>query len=234
MLGTYVREQLIFKVHQYFMYGLGLLLFSLGVKAFIDAKLGTDPLAVLEIGMNNFHHLGIGFSSMVISIGFLGWWTVWNWKVPPVTPFVSTVAVGYLIDLWNTLHLESFEHQFLPVVPVTLIGHVLDLAAVGLDVVALMTCAYASALIIMSGIGIRIMDLVALTMMEKWNWSFFQGKMTLEVGLFLSGWALGGPMGFTTIAFLFLVGPFIQPFMWANAKYLNFPNHGIKSDPALA
>ncbi|HRC84164.1 MAG TPA: hypothetical protein PK413_00990, partial [Thermoanaerobaculia bacterium] len=126
------------------------------------------------------------------------------------------------------LRLERFGIEALPALPIQVRGEVISLSGVGLDVVALLACSYASALIIMSGIGIRIMDLVALTMMERWGWSFFRSKMVLEVGLFLSGWALGGPMGFTTLAFLFLVGPFIQPFMWANAKYLNLPNHGVK------
>jgi uncharacterized membrane protein YczE len=95
------------------------------------------------------------------------------------------------------------------------------------DVVSLLACSYASCLIIMSGIGIRIMDLVAITMIEKWEWSFFRAKMTPEVGLFTSGWIPGGPMGATRALFLFLVGPFIQPFMWMNATCLRIANHGI-------
>jgi hypothetical protein len=41
-------------------------------------------------------------------------------------------------------------------------------------------------------------------------------------------------MGVTTVLFLFLVGPFIQPFMWVNATYIGIPNHGIRRREAVA
>ena len=154
---------------------------------------------------------------------------IWNRKLPPLSPFVSTAAVGFLLDFWNAIELERFTIGALPVIDFQVLGHAVNFNAVALDVVALLACSYASALIIMSGIGIRIMDLVAITMIEKWGWSFFRAKMTLEVALFTSGWLLGGPMGITTVLFLLFVGPFIQPFMWVNSRYLSIPNHGIKA-----
>jgi uncharacterized protein len=224
----YLAEQFSFQPKQLITYVSGLVLFSLGAKMFIEAKLGTDPLDVLVIGMNQHLHIGLGTCSGIVAIFFLSWWTAWNRKFPPISPFVSTAAVGYFIDLWNYVQLELYTVQLLPVYEVMLGNFPLNLVALLIVVAALLCCSYASALIIMSGIGIRIMDLVAITMIEKWQWSFFRAKMVLEVGLFLSGWVLGGPMGITTIAFLFLVGPFIQPFMSFNAKYLGMINHGIK------
>jgi uncharacterized protein len=229
LLKDYMNERLDWRRYQVAIYCLGIVLFSLGAKGFIDAKLGTDPLDVLVIGMNQHLGVGLGVCSSLVAIGFLAWWMIWNRKLPPLSPFVSTSAVGFLLDFWNVIHLENYTIGAMPALNVNLVGHTLNLSAVGLDVVALLTCSYASALIIMSGIGIRIMDLVAITMIEKWDWSFFRAKMVLEVGLFTSGWILGGPMGVTTVLFLFLVGPFIQPFMWVNATYLSIPNHGIKS-----
>ncbi|MBF0322629.1 MAG: hypothetical protein HQL62_06765 [Magnetococcales bacterium] len=228
LLKDYLNEPLDWRRYQVFLYCSGIFIFSLGAKGFIDAKLGTDPLDVLVIGMNA--HLGVGLSvcSSLVAIFFLSWWMIWNRKLPPLTPFVSTAAVGFLLDFWNAVELQQYTISAMPVIYVKFFNHTLNLSAVLLDIVSLLTCAYASSLIIMSGIGIRIMDLVAITMIEKWGWSFFRGKMTLEIALFSSGWILGGPMGVTTVLFLFLVGPFIQPFMWVNAKYLSIPNHGIR------
>nr|BFE95226.1 hypothetical protein GCM10020185_57620 [Pseudomonas brassicacearum subsp. brassicacearum] len=109
-----------------------------------------------------------------------------------------------MIDLWSWLGLGEY-----------LIARMNEytLLATGL-----MLCAYSSALIIMSGIGIRIMDLVVLTMVSKWGWSFTKAKMIIEIGIFSSGWLLGGPFGVGTIAFLLVIGPLIQPFMNMNAK----------------
>lgn len=228
LLKDYLTEPLDWRRYQVLMYALAIVLFSLGAKGFIDARLGTDPLDVLVIGLNKHLGMGLGVCSSLIAIAFLAWWMTWNRKLPPLTPFFSTSAVGFLLDFWNAIKLEHYTIGAMPVMNVDLFGRTLNLSAVGLDVVSLLICSYASALIIMSGIGIRIMDLVAITMIEKWGWSFFQSKMLLEVGLFSSGWLLGGPMGVTTVLFLFLVGPFIQPFMWVNATYLSIPNHGIK------
>lgn len=202
-----------FHIKQIIMYLFGCSLFSIGAKFFIDSQLGTDPLDVLVIGMNLHLHLGMGICSSIVAIFFLTWWTIWNKKFPPFTPFVTTALVGFLIDLWNFLIIESYTTQLLSPYPMLIIG--------------LFICSYASSLIIMSGIGIRIMDLVALTMIKKWNWSFFRSKMSLEIGLFSIGWLLGGPIGVTTILFLFIVGPFIQPFMIFNSSFFSLPNYGL-------
>jgi uncharacterized protein len=229
ILRDYLNEPFDWRRYQVLVYITGILLFSLGAKCFIDARLGTDPLDVLVIGMNSYLGLGLGICSSIVAIGFLALWMIWNRKLPPLSPIVSTAAVGFLLDFWNAVQLQRFTIEALPVLDIELLGRTVNLSAIGLDVVALLTCSYGSALIIMSGIGIRIMDLVAITMLEKWGWSFFRAKMTLEVALFTSGWLLGGPMGITTVLFLVLVGPFIQPFMWMNATYLSIPNHGIKA-----
>lgn len=202
------------RTHQIVMYVLGIVLFSFGAKFFIDSHLGVDPLDVLCIGMTKHLPISIGIASGMVAIGFLAVWSLWNRKFPPLTPFVTTFSVGCLIDFWNYLEIQNYTAQFLLPLPMLLTG--------------LLLCAFASSLIIMSGIGIRIMDLVAITMVQRLGWSFFAAKMTLEVFLFSSGWLLGGPIGFGTVAFLFVVGPFIQPFMWANHRFFSLPNHGLK------
>lgn len=206
--------------HQILLYLGACVVFSLGAKSFIDSKLGVDPLDVLTIALSQNLHTTIGISSGMVAIGFLTAWTLWNRKFPPLTPFVTTFLVGNLIDLWILLDPLRSIRLFAPA-GVLLVG-------------GLLVCSYASSLIIMSGIGIRIMDLVAITMVREWRWSFFSAKMVLEVGLFTSGWLLGGPIGITTIAFLFLVGPFIQPFMWANAQFLRLPNYGLSERPSYS
>ncbi len=157
--------------------------------------------------------LGMGICSAIVSLFFLTWWMLWNRKYPPISPFITTTLTGLLIDLWSWLGLGEY-----------LIARMNEytLLATGL-----MLCAYSSALIIMSGIGIRIMDLVVLTMVSEWGWSFTKAKMIIEIGIFSSGWLLGGPFGVGTIAFLLVIGPLIQPFMNMNAKRFPLKNHGL-------
>ncbi|WP_313920666.1 hypothetical protein, partial [Tahibacter sp.] len=183
LLRDYLNESTNWRRYQVLLYTLGILIFSLGAKGFIDARLGTDPLDVLVIGMDKHLGVGLGVCSSLVAACFLAWWMLWNRRLPPLMPFVSTAAVGFLLDAWTSIGLERYTIGALPDISVQWFGFVINLSAVLLDVVSLLMCAYGSALIIMSGIGIRIMDLVAITMMEKWGWSFFRSKMVLEIGL---------------------------------------------------
>ena len=191
----------------------GCLCFSLGAKCFIDSHLGVDPLDVMVLGI--VQHIGttIGIVSGAVAIAFLALWSGWNRKWPPLTPFITMALVGSLIDLWNWAGMAEYSKALLP-------GY-------GLLAVGLLLAAYGSSLIIMTGIGIRIMDLVAITVVEKWRWPFYAAKLLFEVFFLSTGWLLGGPVGIGTVAFLCVVGPFIQPFMWANARFLSLPNHGM-------
>ncbi len=220
MLKNYFCVQFKASFSRYMTYFAGCLIFSIGAKLFIDSRLGTDPLDVLCIGMTKHLPISIGIASGIIAILFLGSWSLWNQKTPPLTPFFTTFSVGCLIDLWNWLAIQKLTMSYIQPAWMLVLGVLL--------------CAYASSLIIMSGIGIRIMDLVAITIVEKWGWSFFKAKMLLEVILFTSGWVLDGPIGVGTLAFLVVVGPFIQPFMSLNERQFEMTNYGLSKRQGMA
>ena len=212
-MKTYFQEQIKGTSRQWLTYLLGCFIFSIGAKFFIDSHLGTDPLDVLCIGMTKHLPITIGIASGIIAFAFLAIWSAWNRKAPPLAPFFTTFSVGLLIDLWNSLQIQNYTAPVLS--PIILV------------IIAVLLCSYASSLIIISGIGIRIMDLVAITIIKKWSWNFLQAKMFLELLLFTTGWILGGPVGVGTLAFLLGVGPFIQPFMAFNESYLKMNNYGL-------
>jgi hypothetical protein len=88
--------------------------------------------------------------------------------------------------------------------------------------------AYGSALIIMSGIGIRVVDLIALTLVNRIGCRFYLAKLALEGGFLVIGVMLGGPMGVAAFAFLLVVGPFVEPLIWVNQRLLNLPDYGLR------
>ncbi|MFO1038932.1 MAG: oligosaccharide flippase family protein [Geminicoccaceae bacterium] len=207
-------------VQQILLYLAGCVLFSLGVKLFIDADFGVDPLHAMAIGIEQTidHPLvGIGTVVSVVTLLLLGLWSLWNRRWPPLTTFVTMALVAYLVDLWNVVELERYTRAFLSPVPMLLLGLLFD--------------AYACALVIMSGIGIRVMDLLAVSAVLRLGWPFMQGKLLLELLFVLAALALAGPLGVGTWAFLIVVAPVIQIAMWANGRYLRLPNYGLGQMP---
>ena len=212
-------------------YLLGCIGFSFGVCSFAQAGLGADPLYVFSTGIQkllNFNSYAIaegGFAAVMLAI-----WAIWNKRLPIISPFVTFVLCGRLIDFGK-------KHEIASHMPFT---------HWPLMIMAVVLCAYASSLIIMSGIGIRAMDLVAITMVEKFRREFWIFKTALEVALLGLGWLmLGTPgvqlqpgegivMGIGTLFFVVFVDLLIQPFMTANRTILGMNNHGLRGDRSAA
>ncbi len=196
---------------------LGCCLFSIGVKLFIDSHLGTDPLHAMIIGIVNtldFPYAKIGVIELVV-VSLLCW-CIWNRSFPILTlasVFCTMVIVGFMVDLWNYVRIERLSN---------LVGNSWILAVGGLVVDA-----YASALIIMSGFGIRNMDLLAITFVQKLRWPFIAAKMMFETAFVAVALATHGPVGIATLMFVVIVGALIQPFMTWNALIFHLPNYGM-------
>jgi uncharacterized protein (TIRG00374 family) len=194
----------------------GCVCFSLGVKLFIDAKLGVDPFHAMTLGfveVVDVPWLQVGFFDGMVTLALLLLWMIWNKRLPPISTFVTMVLIGGLIDLWNWLELETVTGRLGSRALPMLLGLVLN--------------AYGSALIIMSGIGIRVVDLVALTLVNRLRWRFYQAKLSLEAGFLAIGLVLGGPVGIAAVAFVLVVGPFVEPLIWANQRFLRLPDYGL-------
>ena len=214
-----------FTARQYATYLLGCVGFSTGVCFFAWAGLGADPLYVFSTGLQRVLHFNSyaiaegGFAALMLAV-----WAIWNKKVPIISPFFTFVLCGRLIDFGK-------KHQLASHMPYT---------HWPLMITAVVLCAYASSLIIMSGIGIRAMDLVAITMVAKFRREFWVFKTVLEMLLLLSGWIMlafpriqlrpgtGIVMGIGTLFFVVFVDLLIQPFMAANATFLGMRNHGLR------
>ena len=194
-------------------YTFGCFMFSIGAKFFIDSNLGVDPLDSMLIGISNNLNCKIGTASGGVAIIFLAIWSIWNKKRPIITPFITMALVGYLIDLWNYINILHLFVEFNNYI---------------LMIIGLLICSHASALIIMSGIGIRTMDLVALTMINKLSIPFPISKGIIELLFIVTGLLTGGPLGIGTFSFLLLVGPFIQPFIHLNKAILGIEDFGFQ------
>ncbi|WP_371658310.1 YitT family protein [Streptomyces sp. NBC_00280] len=190
----------------------GCLFFSAGAAFFIHSDLGTDPLDVFSLGLLEHVPLTIGIAQALVAVVCIAIWAVWNRRRPVVSPFVTFFLCGSLIDVLRAVDAAGY----------------VPLSKTGVMLLGVLMCTQGSALIIMSGVGIRAMDLVAITMTHRWRWPFWCAKGALELVLLGSGYVMGGPVGVGTACFLVFVDTLIQPCMALNARLFSLRNHGLE------
>jgi uncharacterized membrane protein YczE len=200
-----------YRPSQYALYLGGCVLFAVGATCFIEAGLGTDPLDVFALGVRDVSPLTVGLAQGAFAALMLAVWSGLTRGVPSVWPFVTFFFCGSMIDVW--LHVGVLGRTPLADGVLMLLGVVL--------------CALGSAYIIMSGIGIRAMDLVAIALAQRTGRPFWVYKAVSEVALLAVGWVLGGPVGVGTVCFLVFVGFLIQPVMTLNGRLVGLPNHAL-------
>ncbi|MGW6456773.1 YczE/YyaS/YitT family protein [Streptomyces sp. NPDC055078] len=185
--------------------------FSLGAYLFIVSELGTDPLDVFALGLARHIPVTIGLAQFGVALLCVAAVALWTRRRPLLSPVLTFFLCGSLIDLqlWS-----QWAHRLPAPGYVTL-------------VTATLCCAYGSALIIMSGLGIRAMDLVAIQALRSWGLPFWAGKGALEGVLLLAGYLMGGPVGVGTVFFLVGVDLLIQPMIRLNERSLRIANHGM-------
>ncbi|WP_101258524.1 YczE/YyaS/YitT family protein [Streptomyces barkulensis] len=201
------------RLPRYALYLVGCVVFASGATLFIHSGLGVDPLDVLSLGILEHVPLTIGLAQAMIAAVCVALWSVWNRRRPVVMPFVTFLLCGSLIDL-----MRLADPQWIRPVPALAL--------------AVLLCAYGSGLIIMSGTGIRAMDLIVISLHQRMGVPFWAAKAGVEAVLLTLGWLLGGPVGVGTLAFLVFVDGLIQPFMAFNARVLKLTNHGLAAPAA--
>ncbi|WP_131786377.1 YczE/YyaS/YitT family protein [Protofrankia symbiont of Coriaria ruscifolia] len=192
-------------------YLVGCIFFSIGATFFIVSDLGTDPLDVFVLGVKEHISITIGIGQASVALVCITIWSLWNRCRPVVLPFITFFLCGSIIDLLLAVELAEETH----------------IHRVGLMLVGGVLCAYGSTLIIMSAIGIRAMDLLAITMVRRWRWPFWASKGSLEALLLVAGWLLGGPVGVGTLCFLLSVNLLIQPMIAATERLTSITNLGL-------
>lgn len=189
----------------------GCLFFAMGAYLFIASNLGTDPLDTFALGLLRHLPLTVGIAQTGVAVVCLLTVATWTRRRPVASPLLTFFLCGSVIDLFRAGNPARF-------VPLT---HSAMLA------VGTVFCAYGSSLIIMSGFGIRAMDLLAIVMVSRWRWPFWVAKGALEMVLLGTGWLMGGPAGVGTVCFLVGVDLLIQPLVWVNATVLRVRNLGL-------
>jgi uncharacterized membrane protein YczE len=174
----------------------GFALFGLSIALAIQANLGTGTWSVLEVALAPLVRLSVGTVSVIvgfIALGIalllrepIGWGTLAN-----------LLCIGPWLDLWLWI---------LPSVQGNLALQVAMLVA------GILIQGIASAIYIGVDAGAGPRDSLMLAIHRTTHMSVRLARGAIEVGVFLLGWALGGPAGVGTVVFALLIGPTVQ---WA-------------------
>jgi uncharacterized membrane protein YczE len=194
----------------------GCLTFSVGAYLFIHSRMGTDPLDTFALGVLRHLPLTVGIVQAAVAVACLAIVSVWTRRRPMVLPLFTFFFCGSVIDL-------QIAARWMDAVAVP---------SLVVLVAATVACAYGSALIIMSGLGIRSIDLLAITIMQRLRPPFWVAKGVIEGCLLVTGYLLGGPVGVGTVFFLIGVDLLIQPMIQLSERVFRLRNHGLPPRPS--
>ena len=173
---------------------------------YVRASLGGDSVAVFLEGLSAALGISLGTASWMLNIvlvilAFLvarkhiGWTTVY-----------SCVLTGGFIDLADAL-----------LDPVFSLSGALWYRWV-IFLVGLLLLTVACALMIRFCPGMSILDAIVTRLSEKLRVSFRAVRMTIDAGLMISGFLMGGVVGIGSVAAVIGTGPLIQFFVQFGKK----------------
>lgn len=175
----------------------GLALFGFGITLFVRAGLGLAPWDVFHLGLADNLDLSLGVVIIVVGFALLALWIPLSQR-PGVGTVLNAVEIGLVVDLTKPWVGE----------PDALLLQI-SMVAAGLAVVAL-----GSALYIGAGLGSGPRDGLMMGISQR-RWgerriSIRTARTAVEAAVLVAGFALGGPVGVGTLAFMFGIGPLVQ------------------------
>lgn len=171
----------------------GLILYGVSMAMMVRSGLGLDPWDVLHYGVATW--LPLSFGGVVIATGVA---VLLLWIPLRQMPGLGTVANALVIGLATDAALA------LIVTSEGLASRTAMLAG-GIALNGLATALYIGAQL---GPGPR--DGLMTGLVRRTGWSVRVVRTSIELGVVLTGWLLGGVVGIGTIAYALAIGPLVQ------------------------
>ena len=168
----------------------GLVLYGVSASMLVLAALGLDPWDVLHQGLARRLGLGIGTWTVIVSFAVLALW----WRPLRQRPGIGTVANAVVVGLVMNLVLGTIEPPHAAVARAALLvaGVVLNGIATGVYIGA--------------GMGPGPRDGLTTGLAARGH-SIRVVRTSIEVGVLLTGFALGGTVGIGTLLYALAIGP---------------------------
>ena len=175
---------------------LGLFLYGIGIAMMVRAGIGLAPWDVLTQGVSLHTGLSFGLVTVLVGVGVLVLWLPLREKFG-----VATVLNALLIGPSAELGLWAIPDAHGALAQVTLFG-------AGLVLLAAATGLYIGARF---GSGPR--DGLMTGLHARTGWPIWTVRSLVEATVLVTGWWLGGTVGWGTLAFACLVGPLCGVFL---------------------
>lgn len=175
---------------------LGLFLYGIGISMMVRAGIGLAPWDVLTQGITIQTGLAFGLVTVLIGVGVLVLW------MPLGEHFgIGTVLNALLVGPSAQLGLWAIpEAQGL-------------IAQWGLFAAGLVLLAAATGLYIGAGFGSGPRDGLMTGLHRRTGWPIWVVRTLIETAVLLTGWWLGGTVGWGTLAFACFIGPLCGVFL---------------------
>jgi uncharacterized membrane protein YczE len=171
----------------------GLVLFGLALAVLVQADLGLDPWTVFHQGISKHVDLSLGTITVISSLTVLVLWIPLGER-PGLGTIANALIVGPVLDL-GVATIPS------PDAPAAQVAYVL---------VAIVATAAATGLYVGAGWGPGPRDGL-MTGMARRGVPVALARATVEIGVLIAGFLLGGTVGFATLLFALLIGPLVKP-----------------------
>lgn len=169
----------------------GLFLYGLSLRMMLDARVGVAPWEVLHVGLTRHLPLTVGLAGILTGAVIVAFTASALRERAGLGTLLNVVLVGLFLDL------------LAPLVPdPAALGWRWAQFGLGTLLLGLATGAYVAA-----GLGAGPRDGLTLALGRVTGWPVPRVRTGLEVAVLLLGWALGGPLGWGTLAFALAAGP---------------------------
>ncbi|KQR17754.1 hypothetical protein ASF78_03160 [Cellulomonas sp. Leaf334] len=175
----------------------GLVLYAASIAMLVDAGLGSMPWDVLTQGIVARTGLSFGVVTLLTGLVVLACWIPLRQR-PGVGTVANVVVISALVDPFLVL-LDALPDA---------IGVRIALAATGIVLNGLATGLYVGARL---GPGPR--DGLMTGLVRRTGRSVRLVRTSIEVAVVSVGWALGGTVGFATLAYAVAIGPLVHLFL---------------------
>lgn len=168
----------------------GLALYGFAGAMMVRAELGVDPWTVFAQGLVRVTGLSLGLITILVGAAVLLLWIPLKQR-PGIGTILNIIVIGLMLDVGL---------MFL-VTPSELWQRILLFAG------GLLLLSVATGLYIGGNFGTGPRDGLMVGLNSRFGIPIWIARTSIEITVLLTGWILGGNVGFGTLAFALLVGP---------------------------